>query len=534
MDDPGQQPPNPLGKVPRPIRWWPLPIILILAMGGIIWARVAIGTQRQDRNLATAVILILTFFLLLIWFFLLSRVRAKLRWQVLGGVIGLIVLLKIFFPIRGVSGDLVPILQWRWSHATWNAPLTQNAIANSSVKQNEFTNDYPQFMGPDRNATLPDLKLARDWTAQPPKQLWQQSVGSGWSGFAVVGNRAITQEQRGDNETIDCYDLITGKPIWTCEYPAHFQSTLAGEGPRATPTIVSNRVYALGSTGILTCADLETGKRVWSKNILEENHARVPDWGISSSPLVTNGLVVVEAGGEKDRSLVAYAADDGHFVWGGGNASAGYSSPFLTTFAGVRQIVIFNEGAVLGHDPVNGSNLWQYPWLGGQPNVSTPVALPGDRLLASSGYGVGSELLHLQTNAHGRIYAERVWKSNRLKAKFTDVIYFDGFFYGLDDGIMTCLDATSGEQKWKEGRYGHGQEILVGKLLLVTAESGEVILLEPNPKEPCELARFSALKGKTWNPPALAGQYLLVRNDKEAACYSLPVMKNDKTADGHR
>jgi outer membrane protein assembly factor BamB len=152
-----------------------------------------------------------------------------------------------------------------------------------------------------------------------------------------------------------------------------------------------------------------------------------------------------------------------------------------------------------------------------------PIVIPGDRLLVSSGYGVGSELLQIQKDAVGAFSATRIWKSNRLKAKFTNLIYRDGFMYGLDDGIMVCLDASSGEQKWKEGRYGHGQEILVGDVLVVTAESGEVIMLDPNPQQSRELTRFSALQGKTWNPPTLAGQYLLVRNDKQAACYRLPV-----------
>jgi outer membrane protein assembly factor BamB len=152
-----------------------------------------------------------------------------------------------------------------------------------------------------------------------------------------------------------------------------------------------------------------------------------------------------------------------------------------------------------------------------------PIVIPGDRLLVSSGYGVGSELLQIQRDAGGIFSATRIWKSTRLKAKFTDLIYRDGFIYGLDDGIMVCLDASSGEQKWKEGRYGHGQEILVGDVVLVTAESGEIILLDPNPQGSRELTRFPALHGKTWNPPALAGQYLLVRNDKEAACFRLPV-----------
>jgi outer membrane protein assembly factor BamB len=256
---------------------------------------------------------------------------------------------------------------------------------------------------------------------------------------------------------------------------------------------------------------------------VQDNQSHVPDWGMSCSPLVTGGLVIVSAGGKKDRSLVAYRAETGEFVWGGGTHGAGYSSPLATTLAGVGQILIFNSGGVLAHDATDGKVLWKYPWPGGHPHVSTPIVLPEDRVLVSSGYGVGSELLKIAKDSAGQLSATRLWKSNRLKAKFANLVHHDGYIYGLDDGIMVCLDAATAEQKWKEGRYGHGQEILAGDLLLVMAETGEVILLEPTPKEPRELTRFAALHGKTWNPPALAGDFLLVRNDKEAACYRLPV-----------
>ena len=144
-------------------------------------------------------------------------------------------------------------------------------------------------------------------------------------------------------------------------------------------------------------------------------------------------------------------------------------------------------------------------------------------MLLSSGYGTGSELLQIKKAE--KWSASRLWKSIRLKAKFTNVVYRDGYIYGLDDGILVCLDAATGEQKWKDGRYGHGQVILTGNLLLVMAENGDVVLVEPVPQGHRELARFSALNGKTWNPPALAGELLVVRNDKEAACYRLPLAK---------
>jgi outer membrane protein assembly factor BamB len=509
----------------RPIRWWPAVVIQVLAAGTLVWVWQSYARQRQDRNIATAIIGIITLLLMLVWCLFLSRLRWRIRLGVFGGVLALILVVMALFRFHGVTGDLVPVLQWRWERPSWTslAEPTKPVSSTAPARPNQFTNDWPQFLGPNRNNKVEQPRLARDWKAQAPHRLWLQPVGPGWSGFAVVGRRAITQEQRGEDEAVVCYDLLSGAPLWSHAYPAHFQSPLAGEGPRATPTVAGQRVYTLGSTGVLNCLDLETGMPLWSKDILRDNEAKVNEWGMSSSPLIVDDLVVVVAGGRNNRSLVAYRAATGEFVWGAGTDGAGYSSPCLVTLAGVAQILIFNSGGVSAHDPATGTNLWKYHWPGGHPHVSTPLTIPDDHLLVSSGYGVGSELLKIQRESSGQFAATRIWKSNRLKAKFTNLVYQGGFIYGLDDGIMVCLDASSGVQKWKEGRYGHGQEILVGDMLLVTAESGEVILLNPSPQESRELARFSALKGKTWNPPALAGQYLLVRNDKEAACYRLPL-----------
>jgi outer membrane protein assembly factor BamB len=324
---------------------------------------------------------------------------------------------------------------------------------------------------------------------------------------------------------VTAYELESGRLVWSHADAAHYNTTIAGEGPRATPTMDADRVYTLGATGILNCLDLATGQVIWTRNIINENASHLNDWGMSGSPLVVDNFVVVSAGGKNGRSLIAYTKNNGEFAWGGGNDDAGYSSPCLATIAGARQILIFNAGGIAVHAADTGKILWNYPWPKGHPHVATPVLLPGDRVLVSSGYGTGSELLQVRHDPSESWSASRLWKSPRLKAKFTNVVYRDGYIYGLDDGILVCLDAANGEQKWKEGRYGHGQVILTDALLLVLAENGEIILLEPAPVWPGELARFPALNGKTWNPPALAGEILVVRNDKEAACYRLPTVK---------
>jgi outer membrane protein assembly factor BamB len=179
----------------RTIRWWPVLVILLAAAGGILWVWQSYGRQRQDKNLASAGILLLTLLLLLLWWLLLSRIRWKLRLGLFGVVVGFVLLIAALFRIQGVTGDMVPVLRWRWGHPAWIAPKGQieTGSARLPAQPGTSTNDYPQFLGPNRNATLQQSSLARDWKAQPPYRLWLQPVGAGWSGFAVAGNRAITR-----------------------------------------------------------------------------------------------------------------------------------------------------------------------------------------------------------------------------------------------------------------------------------------------------------------------------------------------------
>jgi outer membrane protein assembly factor BamB len=518
----------------RPIRWWPAAVILLAAIGAFAVLSSLDALNRQERNIQTAQVGIITFFLLLLWSILFSRFNWRIRVSILGAVLGLVFLSPALLRIRGVTGDLLPVLEWRWQRPAGSAielhrkSDTRESTPPSTARTVKTARDYPQFLGPLRNATVDGPVFARDWKKQPPQQIWRRPVGPAWSGFSISGSYAITQEQAGESEIVVCYHLMSGTILWSHADNAHYHTTIAGEGPRTTPTIVSERLYTLGATGILNCLELATGKRIWWKNIILENQSEPPEWGMSGSPLVIGNMVVVSAGGLRQRSLVAYAANTGDLVWGSGTDAAGYSSPCLATIAGVPQILIFNANGMAAHEVQGGKILWEYPWPAGHPHVAIPVILPQDRVLISSGYGIGSELLQLQKDGDGRFSASKIWKSLSLKAKFTNVIYRDGYIYGLDDGILVCVDAANGKRKWKEGRYGHGQIILAGNLLIVMSEKGDVVLVEPVPEEHRELARFSALESKTWNPPALAGEYLLVRNDKEAACYRLPTISTPK------
>ena len=531
------------------MRLWPA--LLILAAGGLWIAKIWLtgGEIRQAQVMGTIGTAALMLILLILWLAFLSRLPRRVRFGGAAAILVVLAALAGLFRIRGVTGDLLPILEPRWTRegpaapgpgtlapspspvaplpamvavASPASPAEATAAAPAPVVPVEPAADssYPQFLGPARDGTLAGPRLARDWSAHPPRQLWRQPVGEGWSGFAVQGNVAITQEQHGGEERVVAYDVQTGRALWSHADNARYSNVIAGTGPRSTPTVGAGRVFTMGGTGILNALDLATGRRLWTHDVIKENEGNLPEWGKSCSPLVVDGRVIVSAGGA-GRSLVAYDAASGERVWAAGSDGASYSSPVLLTLGGRTQVVILNRSSVAGHDPATGALLWEQPFPSEQPNVASPIALPGDRLLVSAGYGIGSKLYRLAAGGSG-LQATMGWESPRLKSKFANMVFRGGYVYGLDDGVLTCLDPTTGERRWKSGRYGHGQLLLVAGLLVVQTEEGEVVLIDPSPDAHRELTRFAVLSGKTWNPPALAGRRLLVRNDREAAAYELP------------
>jgi outer membrane protein assembly factor BamB len=510
----------------RPIRWWPAWIILLLATTATAGIRSWPSFSHQQKNIFTAEVVILSIPLILLWVLLLSRMWWRTRLIVFACIALPIAFVSSSFRIRGVSGDLLPILEWRFQSNGRPDFRGEDSLVKTTVRPEapvlSSTNDYPQFLGPRRDGVVEGPALARDWSLHPPQLIWSHPIGAGWSGFAVAGSSAVTQEQSGERELVTCYDLNSGQLVWSHADAAHYNTTIAGEGPRTTPTVASNRVYSLGATGILNCLELTTGRVIWSKNVVGENHGSVEEWGMSCAPLVLDRCVVVTTGAGEGRSLAAYASGDGAVLWTAGHDEASYSSPVRARLAGTDQILIFNAHSIAGHDAHSGSVLWESPWPGGHPHIATPLQVGTDQVLISSGYGTGSELLQVRRTAQGGWTAQRVWKSIRLKSKFANLIAYRDQIYGLDDGILVCLETATGKLDWKGERYGHGQLILTGGLLLVMAENGEVVLVDPTPEAPRELTRFRALPGKTWNPPALAGACLVVRNDRDAACYRLP------------
>jgi len=378
--------------------------------------------------------------------------------------------------------------------------------------------EWPGFRGPDRDGVAPAARIATDWKSTPPVELWRQPVGPGWSSFAVAGDLLYTQEQRGDEEVVSCHDVATGRLVWRHGDAVRFWESNAGAGPRATPTLAQGRVYSLGATGVLNALDARTGALVWSRNAAADTGAKTPMWGFSGSPLVARDLVVVAASGR----LAAYAAASGEPRWKQGSG-VGYSSPHLMELGGVTQVVLISSAGATGVSLEEGGVLWEYAWAGA-PIVQPGRTPDGDLLLTTGGMSGGEGTRRVAVHhAAGAWKVEERWASMGLKPYFNDFVVHEGHAYGFDGAILACLDLKDGARKWKGGRYGNGQLVLLKEqgLLLVLSEEGELALVKAAPEAFTEVARAQAIQGKTWNHPVLVGDRLLVRNGEEMAAFRL-------------
>ena len=380
--------------------------------------------------------------------------------------------------------------------------------------------EWPGFRGPDRDSVIHGTQIATDWSQSPPTEIWRKPIGPGWSSFAVDGNLVYTQEQRGGDEVVSCYRLDTGQAVWRHRDATRFWESNAGAGPRGTPTLSNGRVYTLGATGVMNVLEGKTGAVGWSRNAAKDLNARIPFWGISSSPLVVGDVVVVAAGAK----LAAYDVATGTPRWSGIGSGLSYSSPHLATIDGVRQILFVSGPGTTSVDPATGKVLWQHPWEGGaivQPAVTDDGGVLVTTISMNGGQGMRRIAVSHNT---GGWKAEERWTSTGLKPYFNDFVLHKGHAYGFDGNILSCIDLADGARKWKGGRYGAGQLVLLADqdLLLVLSEEGELALVKAEPDQFTEVARAPALEGKTWNHPVIAGGVLLVRNDHEMAAFRLP------------
>jgi outer membrane protein assembly factor BamB len=432
----------------------------------------------------------------------------------------------VFAVLRtgGLSGEGDSDLHWRWTLTPEERLLARDddePITHLSAPSGKTSANWPGFRGPDRDGVVRAATIATDWSSSPPVELWRRPVGPGWSSVAVRGDFLYTQEQRGDDEVVACYSLTTGQPIWKHRDAARFWESNAGAGPRATPTVRDGRVYTLGATGIVNALDAASGAVVWSCNAAADTGAKTPSWGFAGSPLVVDGVVIVATAGK----LVAYDAATGSRRWLGPARGGGYSSPHLVTIGKVKQVLLLHGDGALSIAPNTGTQLWEYKW-DSDGIVQPALTADGDLLIGSGsglgGSGVGVRRVAVVHGPAGWTATER-WTSVGLKPYFNDFVVHKGHAFGFDGSLVACIDLADGKRKWKGGRYGHGQMILLADqdLLLVLSEKGDLALVAATPDQFRELAQVPAIKGKTWNHPVLAGDILVVRNDEEMAAFRL-------------
>ena len=458
--------------------------------------------------------------------FVVRRRPARTRLKAVVCVSLVLVAFTCTLRMQGMTGGLVPEFGWRWA-STEPLPelpqVTQDDDRTFRLPMVPGDEDWPGFRGPHRDNVVERARLDMDWNQFPPEELWRTPMGPGWSSFCVVGDCAFTQEQRGADELISCRLVTTGEVLWSHAVIGRFEDTSSGPGPRSTPGYANGCLYALTAMGILIGLDANTGTLLWENDLKEQFDVEVPPWGFASSPLIVRDQVVIFTGAGDGQSVAAFEATSGALRWKNGNGGHGYSSPHWVRLHGQPQILVASNQGVESLEPESGVLLWRHEWdIGFSPRIVQPCVLPDNALLLGTAYGKGTRRLNVDwKDGHWSVQPD--WTSHRFKPYFNDFVYHDGFLYGFDGNLLTCLDASSGEKCWRKRGFGNGQVLLLQRqsALLVLSEKGAVSLIEANETDGKLIAQFEALEGKTWNHPVISGSYLLLRNGAEAACYEL-------------
>jgi len=506
-------------RAPRLERWGAVVLMIVALAATSRLIHQSIGTAMQGLMFYVYAIPVLSL-VFVIWAVASRRFPDGLRRAMM--VVSILLACGVWTLVRseGITGDGGAIFTWRWAETPEERLLARAggvlSAPPSTPTAAEAGYDWPGFRGPYRDAVIRGVRIETNWSASPPVELWRRPIGPGCSSFAVHGSLLYTQEQRGDDEIVACYLLTTGKPVWRHRDAARFWDSHAGAGPRATPTLSSGRVYTLGATGILNVLDAQDGSVVWSRNAASDTKIKIPGWGFTSSPLVVDDVVIVAMAG----TLAAYDLASGDPRWFGPNDGAGYSSPHLLTIDGVTQVLLMSQVGATSFAPADGTLLWKHPWP--EVRIVQPALIADGHLLLSAGQGKGMRRIAVAHGPEGWKIEER-WTSPQLKPNFNDFVVHKGHAFGFNGPYLACIDIENGQRKWKGGRYG-GQIILLADqdLLLVLSEKGELALVAAAPDQFTELARFPAIKGKTWNHPVLVGDILMVRNSREMAAFRLP------------
>lgn len=397
-------------------------------------------------------------------------------------------------------------------HPTNRRPVVVAVIALGLVVATTLTwgADWPRFRGPGGDGVSTETGLLREWPDNGPKVVWRVDLGGGYSGISVAAGRVYTMFADGSDEFAICFGADSGREIWRRLTDVNF-TDMHGSGPRSTPTVDGEVVYVLSAKGKLHALAAKDGTPIWMRDLVKEFGANAPRWGYSSSPLIEGKLLLLDVGGSGGSSIVAFDKQSGKTVWRSQSDQAGYSTPIAVTIEERRQVVFFTGTKVVALSPDDGSLLWKQPWKTSYDvNAASPVFIPPDRIFISSGYDVGAAVYRVTTSG-----VEQVWRNREMKNKFSSSVLYEGHLYGFDETTLKCIDAASGEMRWRARGFGHGSLVYADGRLIVLGDEGTLALVQATAEEFREGARARIFAGKTWTVPTLAGGKLYLRDEKE-------------------
>ena len=377
---------------------------------------------------------------------------------------------------------------------------------------------WPQWRGPNRDGVSKETGLLKQWPAEGPPLLWKASgAGGGFSSFSVANGRLYTMGLRGEREFIIAFDAATGKEAWATPNGSAFRND-RGDGPRGTPTIDGDRLYALGGSGDLSALDVKTGKLIWSKNILQEFGGRNITWGISESPLIVGDKLLVNPGGP-GASIVALNKSDGSVIWKSQSDKAGYSSAIPVDVNGATQVVFFTHQRAVGLDLKDGKLLWEYAKPANNvANAATPIAR-GNRVFISSDYGTGGGVVEIKPDGS----AQELWFTKDMRNHHSSSVLVGDYLYGFSSAILTALKFDTGEIAWRDRSVGKGSLVYADGRLYCFSERGVMGLVEATPTGYVERGRFKIEAGslETWTHPVVAGGRLYLRDQDTIYAYDV-------------
>ena len=384
--------------------------------------------------------------------------------------------------------------------------------------------DWPNWRGPDRNGISMETDWLGTWPESGPKQVWQGSLGTGFSSIAVCNGKVYTMGNTGQNgpeddadekDVVFCLDANTGKEIWEKEYPCSLAPQNYEGGPHATPTVDGNKVYTFSKQGHAYCFDAETGKVIWSRDLQKEEGLKPPTWGFAGSPLIQGNLVILNAG----SAGTALDKTSGKVVWKSQSAVAGYSTPLPFKINDQEGLAMFTDKEMVAVNAADGKELWQYPWeTDWDINAAEPI-FSGDAVFLSSGYKTGCALVQISKGEF-----KELWRHKNMRNQVNSSVLWEGHIYGFDGnvgggGILRCLDIKTGEERWSQNGLGTGSLMLADGKLIILSEKGELVIAQATPKEFKVLRRSQILTGKCWTVPVLCNGKIYARNaDGKLVC----------------